>query len=488
MKSGIIIAAGFLLGSVLPVFPQSYEIHVKIPSLGQDTVVLGNRFNDSFIPRDTVVLSEKGTGTFRGSESLPEGMYLVFLPDKSYIDLLISNDQDFSFENDTSDFIDNMVVTGSKENEEFYSYQRFIQENRPLASALQDRLSTAATAEDSASVREELESLNRAVQDRVNRYIDENKDNFFGVFLLALQEIKVPDPPLGDDGQPLDPSFQYRYYKAHYFDNFDISDVRLLRTPFYEQKLMNYIDNVVPQHPDSLILAVDTLIAESRSDPQLFRYMLITLFNHFAQSQIMGMDAVYFHIAEKYYIPEAEWSDPEFISNLKERVEKSKPTLIGTKATDIQFVEVDMNHFIRAEEDEELKRNPYIGNFRQLYDVDAKFTILYFWEADCGHCQIATPVLHEVYERLKPKGVEVVAFNNLSGEEGKVKWINYINENGFYDWINCWNPYDFSYKNTYDITSTPQLYVLDRDKKIIAKRIAPEQAEEIIESYLAKEE
>ena len=40
------------------------------------------------------------------------------------------------------------------------------------------------------------------------------------------------------------------------FHNFDISDIRLLRTPFYETKLMTYIDKVVPQHPDSLILAV----------------------------------------------------------------------------------------------------------------------------------------------------------------------------------------------------------------------------------------
>ena len=84
--------------------------------------------------------------------------------------------------------------------------------------------------------------------------------------------------------------------------------------------------------------------------------------------------------------------------------------------------------------------------------------------------------------------MEVVAFNNLGGEEGKVKWINYINENGYYDWINCWNPYDFGYKNTYDVLSTPQLFVLDQDKNILAKRISPEQAEKIIESILDKEQ
>ena len=130
------------------------------------------------------------------------------------------------------------------------------------------------------------------------------------------------------------------------------------------------------------------LIEGSRSDPQLFRYMLITLFNHFAKSQIMGMDNVYIHIADKYYIPEADWSDPEFITKLQERVENSKPTLIGTKATDIQLVEVETAIISSiAAKNEDLKKNPYVGAFFQLLDIESKFIILYFWEADCGHCK-----------------------------------------------------------------------------------------------------
>jgi hypothetical protein len=35
--------------------------------------------------------------------------------------------------------------------------------------------------------------------------------------------------------------------------------------------------------------------------------------------------------------------------------------------------------------------------------------------------------------------------------------------------------------------TTPQLFVLNEDKKIVAKRIAPEQAEKIIESMLDNE-
>ncbi len=95
---------------------------------------------------------------------------------------------------------------------------------------------------------------------------------------------------------------------------------------------MNYLSRAVPQHPDSLIVAVDYLLSGSKQDVELYRYMLITLFNHYAESKYIGMDGVYFHIAEYYYIPDATWSSPEFLDKLKENLALNKPTLIGQKA------------------------------------------------------------------------------------------------------------------------------------------------------------
>ena len=158
-------------------------------------------------------------------------------------------------------------------------------------------------------------------------------------FLKPTLDIIVPDPPRDASGNIIDSTWQYYYYRNHYFDNFDISDPRLLRTPLYEDKVMNYITKVVPQIPDSLIVEIDKLIEKSRSDSNLFRYMLITLFNYFGKSNYMGMDAVQIHIAEKYYITESWWSDPKFIADLKERVEKTKPLLIGKIAPDIELVQ-----------------------------------------------------------------------------------------------------------------------------------------------------
>jgi hypothetical protein len=56
-----------------------------------------------------------------------------------------------------------------------------------------------------------------------------------------------------------------------------------------------------------------------------------------------------------------------------------------------------------------------------------------------------------------------------------------IKEKGWTDWINVGDPYMRSkYKLVYDIRSTPQMYLLDEDKRIILKKISAEQFEEEI--------
>ena len=91
--------------------------------------------------------------------------------------------------------------------------------------------------------------------------------------------------------------------------------------------------------------------------------------------------------------------------------------------------------------------------------------------------------MYDVYKKLKDKNVQVIAISTLFGEEGKEKWINFVNENKLYDWINAWNPYDYKFKELYDVNTTPTIYILDKDRKIIAKRIGPEQCEDIINHY-----
>ena len=70
-------------------------------------------------------------------------------------------------------------------------------------------------------------------------------------------------------------------------------------------------------------------------------------------------------------------------------------------------------------------------------------------------------------------------------KDSKEKWIDFVNEHGIDDWINCWSPYSNDFRAIYNLQSYPQLFIFDRDKKIVAKRITPEQAEKIINNLIA---
>ena len=457
-----------------------YKISFSIPDFPDDTLLFGHYFNESIMLKDSFFLDNNGYAEIKGEESLLPGMYTVYFPNQMRFDLMVDKDQEFSVSTDTTDLMRSTVIKDSKDNELFYSYLKYLEKRRKESQSIQNRVQNPVNASDSAKAREELKVINTEVEEFVESIIEKGEGSFLSAFLLSMKEIKVPDAPKDAQGNVIDKNFQSKYYKEHYFDYFDISDVRLLRTPVYERKIMNYLERWIYPVPDSIYKEVDILIEKSRSDTLLFKYMLTTIFNHYAKSKYVGMDAVYAYIAEKYYIPEAHWSSPDFISQLKERVAKINPLIIGKTGPDIKLVSVSDDHFMYAAEDTAARRNPYVGDFFQLHEVKAKFIILYFWEADCGHCKTTIPVLYELYEKMKDKGLQVIAVSMLGGIEGKEKWVNFINEHGLYGWINAWNPYDFSYKEAYDVASSNILYLLDENKEIIAKKIAPEQVEDLI--------
>jgi thiol-disulfide isomerase/thioredoxin len=465
---------------------QGYDIRIKINGLAEKQVILGHYLSKSMYPDDTTLLDSKGSASFTGSKKFPEGMYLMYLPNSRYFEIILGEDQTFSLEVDTTDFLKSLTIKGSEENQVFLNFQKFMVTLRRQADSL-TQLLKVTDPKNRTEITDQLKNINEIRIEKINTVKREHPDLFVADFLRATLDITVPDPPKDAFGNVKDSTWQYYYYRNHYFDNFDISDPRLLRTPLYEDKIMTYLTKVIPQVPDSLIPEIDFLIEKSRADSNLFRYMLITLFNYYGKSNIMGMDAVQVHIAEKYYLPESWWSDAKFLAELKDRIEKTKPLLIGNVAPEIELMSVPADHFRSAANDTALRKYPHVGTRFTLSQVKSKYVVLVFWEADCGHCQVVVPELYKIYQKsLQPLGVTVLAVSTLFGEDGKVKWVNFVNEHALYGWINAWNPYSYDFKLKYDVVSTPQIFILDENKKIVAKRIGPEQVEEILLSLLKK--
>ena len=483
MKNFISVALLFI-GFWPNVHPNSYHIDITVKGMNNADFILAHYINKSMYPDDTVTADENGRGIFIGDKPLPQGMYLIFLPNGKYFDIMMGEDQQYVLVTDTADFIRSMQVEGSRENEVFFDFQKYMIAKKTELDELQSEYKTTDDSKKKVKLRVKMESLNNERKEYAQKIIDDHRGFFISTFLAATLEIEIPEPPRDENGAIIDSSWAYWYNRNHYFNNFDIADARLLRTPLYEDKILTYIDKILPQIPDTLIAESDKILQQVHGDSTLYRYSLITLFNHFGKSKLMGMEAVQVYIAEKYYIPDSWWSTDDYIKDLEKRVAALKPTLIGQPAPNVQLRFIPAEHFQAATADTGLKKYPHAGSFFNIDDVQADFTVLLFWEATCSHCKKVVPDMYDIYiNQLKDKGVKVIAISTLFGEDGKVKWVDFVNNKGLYEWLNAWNPYDYQYKITYDINSTPQIFILDKDKKIIAKRIGPEQVPEIIEAY-----
>lgn len=82
-----------------------------------------------------------------------------------------------------------------------------------------------------------------------------------------------------------------------------------------------------------------------------------------------------------------------------------------------------------------------------------------------------------MYQQYKSKGIQVFAVYEGSQTE---EWLNYISTKKL-DWINVYDPTGTEQiEQKYDIYAIPMIYLLDKDKKVIAKDVPIEQ----LEAYL----
>src|SRR5438105_3856979 len=86
-------------------FAVGYDIKVKINGLHDTVCYLGNHYGEKQYVRDTARVNHEGWVEFKGKKELDGGIYLVVIPNKTYFEILITeNDQKFTIETDSVDF------------------------------------------------------------------------------------------------------------------------------------------------------------------------------------------------------------------------------------------------------------------------------------------------------------------------------------------------------------------------------------------------
>jgi thiol-disulfide isomerase/thioredoxin len=438
-----------------------YQIRVKVNGLKNDTCYLGNYYGKYQYIHDTAIANERGEVVFQGKKPLDGGIYFVVLPKKKFFEIIIDKEQNISFETDTADFTANMKIKGSKQNLAFYQYLNFVNTKQKLYEAYRAKYQKYTSNKDSADYyKDKMSKTDKDVQDYKLNFIKQNPAFLISKVFIASKDPDVPEAPVLQNGRK-DSLFTYNYYKAHYFDNMDFSDDRLLRTPVFYNRLNYFMEKVIIQIPDSIIKEADKLVEKGRASKEVFKYLVWYFTYTYETSEIMGFDAIFVHMVDTYYkTNQCFWVSPSTLAALIKRADKLGPILLGKTSPNLVMQDTSLN-------------------LQSLHGVKAKYTILLFWDPECGHCQTEVPKMVELYNKDRAElNMEVFA---VCTDTNMAKMKSFIRKHKM-NWINVNGPRATTppYAETYDIYSTPVIFILDEKKVIIAKRLGYDKVEDFI--------
>jgi thiol-disulfide isomerase/thioredoxin len=457
----------------------NYSFKFKVGGLKDVDVYLGFHYGEKKFIKDTAHVNQNGEVEFTGKDTLQGGIYLFVTPRKNFFEFVV-NETKIQMETDTVDMVGHMNVKTSNENKVWYGYMKTIGEKQKELQPLKDIVNRKDIDKTSKEYTD-AEAKIKTLTDQINAFRDDQikkaPDMLVSKVFKAMKDIDLPVAKTKEDSIALP-----HYFKSHFWDNIDLTDNRLIRTPVLESKLVYYFEKVIYQIPDSCIAAVDWILARATPEPEMFKFICHHLTYSFERSQIMCMDAVFVHIIDTYYkTNRAKWVDQKTLDKMYERADKLRPILCGKKVEDIILPDTSGTAW------------------HGLYELKGDYTILYFWDATCSHCKKTTPVLIDLYkEYLKPNGIEIFG---VEGELEDAEWKKYTKEHNL-PWVNVSdNPEinthpekyiielkkttlaSLNFRHTFDLYSYPVLFILDKDKKIIAKKLGVEQVKEFLDKY-----
>jgi peroxiredoxin len=155
------------------------------------------------------------------------------------------------------------------------------------------------------------------------------------------------------------------------------------------------------------------------------------------------------------------WMEEKAKNDLKDEIKFIKPNIIGKDAPMLYLVDTLMKPTV-------------------VQTLPADYLVLFFYDPDCGVCKKKTPVLKENYAAIKKLKGEVVAICTITETD---KWKKYVKTNEL-NWVNLADPqYRSNFRMDYNVRSTPQVYIIDKDRKIVAKKLDVEQVVNFLEEH-----
>ncbi|SDX56511.1 Peroxiredoxin [Hydrobacter penzbergensis] len=457
-----------------PVKPQvttnGRNINITLTPLKNCKVYLGSYMGKGKALVDSAMLNDKSQGVFRGANKLTGGIYFVVSPQLTIqFELLMDDKQHFSIAADTA-LKEQAVITGSFDNDLFKTYSEISTTQGKKIQQYEAAYHAARTSADSAAAKAELVKADKAIRQYQSDIIAKYPQSLLAMLFNTMKRPTAPAIPVVNG--KADSLYPYRFVKEHFWDDVNFNDDRLLRTPFFELKLDEYFKYYVSPEPDSIIAEVKYILLYARTGKEIYPYLLTKFTNKYMNPEFMGQDKVFVYLFENFYAKgDTVLLNQASRKTVTERAYFLMANQIGQPAPTLNLSDTT-------------------GKAVSLYAIQAPFTMIAFWDPNCGHCKEEIPRLDSLYKaKWRNMGVKVLSVNIYENEIPS--WKKFIAAKSLSsDWLQAYETKEAkeateksgqaNYRQLFDIIKTPTFYLLDKDKHIIAKQLSLEQFDDIL--------
>ncbi len=260
---------------------------------------------------------------------------------------------------------------------------------------------------------------------------------------IALEFIKANRPYIPNQFEDI--KTYIGNLEAHFFDNVDFNNKTLQSSSFLSDRMYNYVLGMTASGDDildSYKKNIDTFYLAMKDAPLTIKSSL--LLQLWEKMLDMEQESVANYISDTYLIDIAKSLNDQVLVN---GLLQLKKTSLHSKAPDFSLDGTD--------------------NGKKLSSLnESEYYVVVFWSSECSHCLHEIPILESYIETL-PKGhIQVVA---VGLEDDDKNWSKKIKD--FPDFIHVLGlgKWDNKIGDDYNVTATPTYFVLDKDKRIIAK-------------------
>lgn len=259
--------------------------------------------------------------------------------------------------------------------------------------------------------------------------------------------VEIPQHFVGDEAE------RAQYTALHYWDKFNFADTTLFGMPAFDDALAAYCQRLWLVPPRQVAEALERMIGLGEGHPAMMRYM-----NDFFRRTFDTPGSRFF--SERIYSIYIEvllgsaTPDNSERKELEMKLELLRRNAIGTPAEDFVYTLSS-------------------GETVNMYDIEADYVLLLFgYRDDDAYRMVQVQIAHSLQTRQLLESGRMKVLQVYTGTD-MADWVR-SSEHDFPGWIYGWdNEGGIAARGLYDLKGVPDIYLLDRNKKVLLKHTRP---------------